>query len=182
VTTVQGRNSPRIRNRCRVGWGHPARRALTLASLLLAAPSGAADLPPNFAALFGATTVAFRPAGGSWDGAQHDLALTAGIGRYVSKTLALEVDLGPTWVRREYASFSVVPGVVWAFSPHAYLAARFPITVDPDSALYAAPGFGLSHTFATRLTPTLEANVVARVGHGRTDLAVTVTLGLLYSF
>jgi hypothetical protein len=160
----------------------PALRVLALGPLLLSTPAGAADPPPNFAALFGATTVAFRPAGGSWEGAQHDLALTAGIGRYVSKTFALEVDLGPTWVRRDYASFSVVPGAVWAFSPHAYLAARFPITVDPGSAAYAAPGFGLSHTFANGLTPTLEANVVARLGHGRTDLAMTVTLGLLYSF
>ena len=162
--------------------GLPLIVLLALGPFLLATPVRAADLPPNFAAVFGATTVAFRPAGGSWDGAQHDLALTAGIGRYVSKTLALEVDLGPTWLSGDYASFSVVPGVVWAFSPHAYLAARFPITVDPDSAVYAAPGFGLSHTFANGLTPTLEANVVARMGHGRTDLAVTVTLGLLYSF
>jgi hypothetical protein len=142
----------------------------------------AADPPPNYAALFGGTTVAFRPAGADWEGAQHDLVLTAGLGRYVSRTLALEVDLGPTWVRREYASFSVVPGLVWAFSPHAYLAARFPITVDPEGAVYAAPGFGLSHTFADRFTPILEVNVIGRLGHGRPDLALTLTAGLLYSF
>jgi len=142
----------------------------------------AADPPPNFAAAFAGTTVAFRPAGASWDGAQHDLVLTAGLGRYVTRTLALEVDLGPTWVRGDYAAFSVVPGVVWAFSPHAYLAARFPIAVDPETVAYAAPGAGLSHTFANRLTPVLEVNFLARFGHGRPDLGLTVTLGLLYSF
>jgi hypothetical protein len=162
----------------------PRRLPAILTFLVLAAPpySLAADPPPNFVAAFVGTTAAFQPAGGSWEGSQSDLILTAGIGRYVTKTVALEVDLGPTWLRGDYASFSIVPGVVWAFSPHAYLAARFPITLDPDSAAYAAPGIGLSHTFANGLTPTLELNFFARVGHGRPDLGVTVTAGLLYSF
>jgi hypothetical protein len=165
----------------------PGRLFATVAAGLLAAglssgPAAAADLPPNFAAVFGATTVAFRPASGSWDGAQSDFVLTAGYGRYVTRTLALEVDLGPTWVRGDYAFFSVVPGVVWSFSPRAYLAARFPVTVDPEVTAYAAPGFGVCHTFANGLTPLLEANLVARLGHGKPDLGVSVTLGLLYSF
>lgn len=126
--------------------------------------------------------MAFRPGGGSWEGAQHDLLLTGGFGRYVKRTLALELDLGPAWVRGDYASFSLVPGVVWAFSPHAYLAARFPIVVDPEAAFHAAPGVGLSHTFADRLTPILEVNLLARFGHGPSDLGLTLTLGILYSF
>jgi hypothetical protein len=65
----------------------------------------------------------------------------------VTKTLALELDLGPTFVKGDYASFSLVPGVVWAFSPHAYFALRCAVAVDPESAVYAAPGVGLSHTF-----------------------------------
>jgi hypothetical protein len=142
-----------------------------------------AELPPNYACLFGGTTVAFRPSGGSWDGHQNDFILTGGVGRYVTKTVALELDLGPTWVEGDYASFFLVPGVVWAFSPHAYLAARFPIAVDPDPAAYAAPGFGLSHTFASGLTPILELNFLARFGQGsRPDLGVTVTVGVLYAF
>jgi len=142
----------------------------------------AGDPPPNYAAVFLGSTVAHRPPGGTWDGAQHDLVLTAGLGRYASRTLALELDLGPTWVRGDYASFALVPGVVWAFSPHAYLAARFPVAVDPETASYAAPGVGLSHTFANGLTPILEMNLVSRFGHGKPDLGVTVTVGLLYSF
>jgi hypothetical protein len=142
----------------------------------------AADPPANFAAAFAARTLAYRPAGSSWEGTPDDLALTAGLGRYVTKTLALELDLGPTWVGGDYAGFSLVPGVVWAFSPHAYLAARFPVTVDPETTAYAAPGAGLSHTFANGLTPIFEVNLVARLGHGRPDLGLTLTLGLLYSF
>jgi hypothetical protein len=156
--------------------------AATLALVVLPGVSRAADPPPNFAAVFAGTTAAFRPTGASWEGAQHDLVLTAGLGRYVTKTLALEVDLGPAWIRGDYASFSLVPGVVWAFSPHAYLAARFPIAVDPAVTAYAAPGAGLSHTFANGLTPVLELNLVTRLGHGRPDLGLSVTLGLLYSF
>ena len=159
-------------------------RFFILAAVLLTVspPLEAADPPPNYVAGFAGTTAAYRPPGSSWDGAQSDLILTAGVGRYVSRAWALELDLGPTLVKGSYASFSLVPGVVWSLSPHAYLSARFPMAVDPDMAVYAAPGFGLSHTFASGLTPILEVNAVTRLGHGRPDLGITVTLGLLYSF
>ena len=160
------------------------RRLLAVGLLLtcVAAAARADDPPPNYVAAFAGTTTTYRPPGGPWDGAQHDLVLTAGLGRFVKPTLALEVDLGPTWVRGDYAAFSIVPGVVWAFSPHAYLAARFPIAVDPDTALYAAPGVGLRHTFANGLTPILELNGVTRLDRNQGDLGITLTLGVLYSF
>ena len=152
-------------------------------AFLLASPAARAeDPPPNYVAAFAGTTAGYRPSGGPWSGHQDDLVLTAGLGRFVTPKLALEVDLGPTWVSGDYAAFSIVPGVVWAFSPHAYLAARFPIAVDPGTAVYAAPGAGLSHTFANGLTPILEVNGVTRLDEARGDLAITVTLGLLYSF
>lgn len=159
-------------------------RFFLLAALLQALSPAleAADPPPNYVAAFAGSTAAYRPPGAPWDGAQSDLILTAGVGRYVSRTWALEVDLGPTLVKGSYSSFSLVPGAVWSFSPHAYLSARFPVAVDPEVAVYAAPGFGLSHTFANGLSPILELNAVARVGHGKPDLGLTVTLGLLYSF
>jgi hypothetical protein len=157
-------------------------RLLAPAIALTASVAAAADPPPNYVAAFTGTTVAYRPSGGPWDGHQHDLVLTGGLGRFVRPTLALEVDLGPTWVRGDYATFSVVPGMVWAFSPHAYLAARFPVAVDPDTAVYAAPGIGLSHTFANGLTPILELNGVTRLDEAQGDLGITVTLGVLYSF
>jgi hypothetical protein len=154
---------------------------LLVTSIASAAPAQDAP-PPNYVAIFAGTTPAYRPKGGPWDGHQKDAVLTAGIGRYFTAKTALEIDFGPTLVSGEYAAFSIVPGVVYQFSPHAYLAARFPITVDPDTAVYAAPGFGLSHTFKNNLTPTLELNGVTRLDENRGDLAVSVTLGLMYSF
>jgi hypothetical protein len=156
---------------------------LTLLVTSIASAAAAQDAPPpNYVAIFAGTTPAYRPKGGPWDGHQKDAVLTAGIGRYFTAKTALEIDFGPTLVSGEYAAFSIVPGVVYQFSPHAYLAARFPITVDPDTAVYAAPGFGLSHTFKNNLTPTLELNGVTRLDENRGDLAVSVTLGLMYSF
>lgn len=156
--------------------------AVLLLSLALPGPASADPAPPNYVAVFAGTTVAYRPSGGPWGGHQDDLVLTAGYGRFVKPTLALELDLGPTWLGGDYAAFSLVPGVVWTFSPHAYLTARFPIAVDPDTAVYAAPGAGLSHTFANGLTPILEVNGVTRLDKARGDLGLTVTLGVLYSF
>jgi hypothetical protein len=155
---------------------------LWVSLLLVGQVASAADLPPNYVAAFAGTTIAYHPPVGDWLGHQDDFVLTAGYGRYVTTTLALEVDLGPTWVDGDYAAFSIVPGVVWAFSPHAYLAARFPIAVDPDAALFAAPGVGLSHTFANGLTPILELNGVTRLDKDQGDLGITVTVGVLYSF
>lgn len=156
---------------------------LTLVAASLASAAAAQDAPPpNYVAVFAGTTVAYYPNGGPWDGHQKDAVLTAGIGRYVTAKTALEIDFGPTLISGDYAAFSIVPGVVWQFSPHAYLAARFPIAVDPDTAVYAAPGFGLSHTFANKWTPILELNGVTRLDENRGDLGLTVTVGLLYSF
>jgi hypothetical protein len=153
-----------------------------IAALLASAAAAQDAPPPNYAAVFAGTTAGYRPPGGPWDGHQHDAVLTAGLGRFVSAKWALEVDLGPTLVSGDYAAFSIVPGVVWQFSPHAYLAARFPVAVDPSTGVYAAPGFGLSHTFANKLTPILEFNGVTRLDRNRGDVGLTVTAGLLYSF
>jgi hypothetical protein len=149
---------------------------------LLAAVPARADPPPNYAALFAGTTVAYRPPGGPFDGYQHDLTGLVGYGRYVSRTIALEVDLGPTWVRGDYASFALVPGVVWAFSPHVYAAARFIVPVDPEPNLALFPGVGLIHTFGDRVSPLVEVNVLSYVGRGHPDFGVAVTVGVLVSF
>jgi hypothetical protein len=162
------------------GWSKPSSFATVLLSL---APSlQAAEPPPNYVAAFAGTTLAYHPPGGGWDGPQSDLALTAGVGRFVSRSVALELDFGPTLLNERYASFSLVPGLTWNVSAHVYLAARFPVAIDPDLAVYSAPGVGLAHTFANGLTPTLEVNAVTRLGHGKPDLGIAVTLGLLYSF
>ncbi len=145
-------------------------------------PLAWAQAPPNYVAALVGTTVAYRPPGGPWDGLQHDVSPSIGYGRYVTKTLALELDLGPTWVRGQYASFSFLPGLVWSFDPHVYLAARFIVPVDPETNLALSPGLGVCHTFGSGLSPYLEVNAVSYVGRGDPDLGIGVTVGVLFSF
>jgi hypothetical protein len=159
-------------------------RVLAALLAILAASLVRADepaTPPNYAAAFCGTTVAYRPPGGPLDGLPHDLTVLAGYGRYVSKTVALELDLGPTWVKGRYASFSLVPGVVWTINPYAYAAARFVVPVDPEARFVLFPGLGLSRTFG-RTTPILEVNLSSTVGKGKPDFGIAVTAGVLVGF
>jgi hypothetical protein len=152
---------------------------------LLVLPGGARaeeGPPPNFFTALASTTVAYHPNGGSWDGSQHDLTLSLGYGRYFTKTLAFELDLGPTWIDGEYASFSFMPGLVWAFDPHVYLAARFIVPVDPEWNFAVAPGLGLTHVFGNGMAPYLEVNAISYVGKGDPDLGIGVTLGVTIAF
>jgi hypothetical protein len=153
---------------------------LTL-GLLVAMPVRA-DPPPNYAAAFAGTTVAYHPPGGPFQGFQHDLTGLVGVGRFVSRTVALELDLGPTWTRGDYTSFALVPGIVWAFSPHVYAAARFIVPVDPEPNLALFPGVGVIFTFKDRISPLLEVNVSSYVGKGDPDFGVAVTVGVLVAF
>jgi len=104
-----------------------------------------------------------------------------GYGRQLSPTVALELDVGPTFVRGAYSSFSLTPGLVWSLHPNVYLAARFAIPVDPQANLVLLPGIGLSRAFG-RVMPTLELNVSSAVGRGDPDLGVSLTAGLLVFF
>lgn len=143
----------------------------------------AADAPPpNYVAGFAGTTLAYRPNGGSFDGWQHDWTGLVGYGRFVKPTLALELDAGPTYVKGDYASFALVPGLVWAFSPNAYAAARFIVTVDPERRFTLFPGIGLSHTFKGRITPILELNLSSTRTDGKSDFGVALTAGVLIAF
>jgi len=168
------------------------RARLFSACLLLLAwvsPCGAADLgpasappPSNYVATFLGTTLGYRPHGGSWDGWQKDATTLVGYGRQLTPKLALELDLGPTWVSGGgYSSFALTPGLVWSINPSVYAAARFAIPVDPELDLVLLPGLGLSHAFG-RVMPTLELNLSSAVGRGKPDLGVTLTAGLLVFF
>jgi hypothetical protein len=142
-----------------------------------------APLPANYVAGFLGTTLAYKPPGSSWDGWQKDFSTTLGYGRQVTPKLALELDLGPTWVSGGgYSSFALVPGLVWSFSPNAYAAARFAVPVDPEPNLVLLPGIGVCHLFGRRVMPTLELNLSSAVGRGNPDLGVTLTAGLLVFF
>jgi opacity protein-like surface antigen len=166
----------------------PVRHALLVLALLspaLAAPSGAADAaapaPVNYVAGFLGTTLGYRPPGGEWDGWQHDFTSQLGYGRQVTPTLALELDLGPTYVRGRYTSFALTPGLVWSFHPNVYAAARFAVPVDPELNLVLLPGIGVCRPFG-RVMPTLELNFASAVGRGDPDFGVTLTAGLLVFF
>jgi hypothetical protein len=160
--------------------------ALWLALLALGAPSARAgdangSAPANYVAGFLGTTLGYRPPRESWDGWQHDATTLLGYGRQVSATVALELDVGPTFVRGDYASFSLTPGLVWSVHPNLYLAARFAIPVDPETNLVLLPGVGLSKALG-RVMPTLELNVSTAVGRGDPDLGISLTAGLLVFF
>lgn len=160
--------------------------ALALLACVAAVPGARAEdagaaLPSNYVAGFVGTTLGYRPPGGSWEGWQHDAATTVGYGRQVRPTLALELDVGPTFARGRYSGFSLVPGIVWSVHPNLYLAARFAIPVDPETNLVLLPGVGLSRAFG-RVMPTLELSLSSAVGRGDADLGVSLTAGLLFFF
>jgi hypothetical protein len=166
-----------------------SRLALAPLALSLSAAASAGDPqsapaapPANYVAGFVGTTLAYRPNGGTWDGWQKDATTLLGYGRQVNPKLALELDVGPTWVSGSgYSSFALTPGVVYSLNPSVYLAARFAVPVDPEPNLVLLPGIGLSRAFG-RAMPTLELNVSSAVGRGKPDLGVTLTLGLLVFF
>lgn len=160
----------------------------TVALLLGTATSARADDPASAAAPLDyvvasvTTTVFYLPNSGSSSGWQHDLSPGVGFGRYITDTIALELDLGPTFTRGDYTSFFLVPGAVWSFSPHVYAAARFVVPVDPELNFVLFPGVGLSHTFKNQMSLTLELNLASTIGRGDPDLGVTLTPGIVYSF
>lgn len=161
------------------------RTLILAASAALAGQAQAADAgspaPANYVAGFLGTTLDYRPPGGSWEGWQHDATTLVGYGRQIRPTVALELDLGPTFVRGSYASFSLTPGVVWSLHPNLYLAARFAVPVDPETNLVLLPGVGLCRPFG-RVMPTLELNLSSAVGRGDPDLGLSLTAGLLVFF
>lgn len=138
--------------------------------------------PLNYVVMGVGTTPVHRPSSGPVNGWQHDVSPSAGFGRFVSATIALEVDIGPTFVRGDYAGASLVPGVVWAFSSHVYAAARFVVPVDPEVNLGLYPGVGLTHTFHNGIGIFAEGNAFTYVGRGSPDLGVAMSAGALYSF
>jgi hypothetical protein len=146
-----------------------------------ASADDAAALPSNYVAGFVGTTLGYRPPGETWDSWQHDVTPLLGYGRQLTSTLALELDVGPTFVRGSYSSFSLTAGVVWAFHSNVYVAARFIVPVDPEANLVLFPGVGLCRAFG-RVMPILELNVSSAVGRGHPDLGLSLTAGVLVFF
>src|SRR5262249_14190113 len=152
---------------CRSSWRSRRVPLCSLAAAAILAAAGtahaeeapaaaAAPPPPNYVVAVGITTVMHRPNGGSFDGWGHDITPSVGFGRFGTDGIALELDIGPTYVRGSYAGLSLVPGVIWAFSSHVYAAARFAIPVDPQLDLGLYPGVGVIHTFDNNLSIIAE--------------------------
>ena len=142
----------------------------------------AESTPLNYVVVGVGTTLVHRPSSGPVDGWQHDVSPSVGFGRFVSPTIALELDIGPTFVRGDYAGTSLVPGVVWSFSSYAYAAARFVVPVDPEVNLGLYPGAGVVHTFQSGIGIFAEGNVFSYVARGSPDLGLALSAGALYSF
>ncbi len=157
-----------------VGWHAAAACAASAAE-----PSPAP--PANYVAGLVGTTLGYRPHGGSWDGWQHDATTQLGYGRQLTPKVTVELDLGPSFVRRSYSSFSVTPGVVWAFLPNVYAAARFVVPLDPETNFVLFPGIGVCRPIG-RAMPFLEFNVSSAVGRGKPDLGLGLTAGVLVFF
>jgi hypothetical protein len=139
--------------------------------------------PLNYVGAGATTTLFHKPNSGPASGWQKDITPAVGYGRYVTDTIALELDFGPSFVRGSgYSGFFLVPGAVWSFSTHFYAAARFLVEVDPeiDFALY--PGIGGIYAFPNQVSLVLELNLESFIGRGNPDLAVALTPGIVYSF
>jgi len=154
---------------------------LLLGSVVSARAADPPAPPPNYAALMVGTTVAYRPNGGAWGGFQSDVSPYVGYGRYLNKAVAVELDLGPTYLKGNYTSFTLVPAVVWTFSSHVYLAGRFLVPVDPESNFGLFPGLGVFRALG-RYSPYVEVNLASYVGRGHPDLGVSLTAGVLIAF
>ncbi len=163
-------------------------RSLVLGLLALAAagPLHAQETPAApaarsrwYAVGLAGTTLGYRPSGGPWDGFQHDLAANLGVGRFVGSKLAFELDLGATWVRGDYVNAALTPGVLYSFNANVYAAGRVIVPFDPEADVVLYPGLGVIHTFSNGLAPLLEVNLAR--SFDRRDLALTVTVGLLFN-
>jgi hypothetical protein len=135
---------------------------------------------PSFylAALVG-TTLGFHPQGGELDGPQSDLTPMAGVGVALRADLAVEIDLGPTFVSGEYVAFSLVPGVVWQFSSVVYASGRVIVPVDPEAGVALFPGLGAIHVFDNGLAPFVELNLYGNLAEARHDVGLALALGTL---
>jgi len=67
------------------------------------------------------TTLFHKPNVGSASGWQEDIGPVVGYGRYVTDTVALELDIGPSFVHGSgYSGLFLVPSAIWGFSTHVY--------------------------------------------------------------
>jgi hypothetical protein len=132
-------------------------------------------------ALF-ASTLVYRPPGGTFEGPQKDISPTLGAGYFLTETLAIELDVGPTLVSGKYTAFGLRPALLWNFHWFMYVAARFIVPVDPEPNFVVLPAFGVTHTLAEGIAPFFEVGLGSAVGRGDPDFGLVHQLGLTYLF
>ena len=158
----------------------PAAPAPAPAPLAVPAPEAS---PLNYVGASATTTLFHKPNSGPASGWQDDIGPVVGYGRYVADTIALELDLGASFVRGSgYSGVFLVPGAVWSFSTHFYAAARFLVEVDPQFDFALFPGIGGIYTFPNQISLGLELNLESFIGRGNPGFAVALTPGIEYSF
>jgi phage shock protein PspC (stress-responsive transcriptional regulator) len=160
---------------------------ITITLVLGTAASARADeagmaMAMNYAVASVGTTLGYQPNTGSASGWQHDISPAVGFGRHVTETIALELDLQPTYIRGTYMSFTLMPAAVWFFSTHVYAAARFMVPVDPQVNFALFPGIGVIDRFSNGISVYAELNASSMVGRGNPDLGLAVTGGVMYWF
>jgi len=77
---------------------------IAVAAVSASAEEPAPGPPSNYVAGFLGTTLGYRPEGGPWEGWPHDATTLLGYGRQLTPTVAVELDVGPTFVRGSYSS------------------------------------------------------------------------------
>lgn len=154
----------------------PARKADTQP----AAPEPAA--PKNYVTAVVGTTPLYRPNGGPVSDYIKDFNPAIGYGRYVTPTVALELDAGLTYISGADLVYFLVPSVVWSFSTHVYAAARAVVPLNPEVKVVAYPGLGGFYGFDNGLGFSLELNPAVTLVNADVDFGLAVNLGVLYAF
>ena len=142
----------------------------------------AAPAPRYYSTVFAGTTLAWRASGERFAGPSRDVSPMVGVGYLLTDTVALELDLGPTFLPEGYGSFSLVPGVVWSFNPYVYAAARALVSVDPARSVIFSPGVGATYAFSNGLAPFVELSALGHPKKGGPDLGAGVSAGVSYYF
>jgi hypothetical protein len=152
-----------------------------------AAPANTVPATPEptsaayYAAALFVTTVAYHPFHAPIEGPQGDVTGQLGIGRILTPSVALELDVGATVANGELAAVTLVPGVVWTLHPALYAAARLVVPVSPEMNFGLSPGFGVMHGFENGITPVLELDAISMIGRGQPDLGIALVVGALYN-
>jgi len=158
--------------------------ALLAASPARAAePSAKTNAAPSatYVVALASTTLAYQPYRGAFTGPQRDVTPFFGVGRYVTSSIALEVDAGVTFTPEGYAFASFVPGALWIVHPRFYTAARFVVPVHPTANLIVSPGAGVFLPLSEKSAFVAELDVMSAVARGAPDLGLALTAGVFHA-